>query len=104
MRLEKPEEERIEEGEALVRHELCRIHDAESRIIPKGRKAGYPENIDFSLLPVRVGSMFHILTGIMQGTIISQFREKAFKRSRREIALFEIVEDISVSLCFLSVK
>ncbi|RHZ47323.1 hypothetical protein Glove_585g16 [Diversispora epigaea] len=75
--------------------EFCRIHDAESNIVPVGLQKNYPLKIDFDNLPIRVESMFTELMKVVTGKRKSMFREMAMEtykelgraRARRPIAL-----------------
>ncbi|CAG8582836.1 10552_t:CDS:2, partial [Diversispora eburnea] len=75
--------------------EFCRIHDAESNIVPVGLQKNYPLKIDFDNLPIRVESMFTELMKVVTGERKSMFREMAMEtykelgraRARRPIAL-----------------
>ena len=47
--------------------EFCRLHDAETYIVPEGLKKNYPIKIDFELLPSRVEELVLKLMLIIEG-------------------------------------
>ncbi|CAG8641042.1 11244_t:CDS:2 [Acaulospora morrowiae] len=59
--------------------EFCRLHDAESNIVPDGLRKNYPLTIDFDNLPLRIQSMFSELKDVATGKKKSFFRDVAME-------------------------
>ncbi|CAG8508031.1 5959_t:CDS:2 [Dentiscutata erythropus] len=57
--------------------EFCRLHDAESHIVPDGLQKNYPLVIDFNTLPNRIKVLFPELLEVATGKIKSLFRDLA---------------------------
>ncbi|CAG8543442.1 21983_t:CDS:2 [Cetraspora pellucida] len=57
--------------------EFCRLHDAESHIVPDGLQKNYPLVIDFDTLPNRIEVLFPELLEVATGKTKSLFREIA---------------------------
>ncbi|CAG8474232.1 4807_t:CDS:2 [Funneliformis caledonium] len=57
--------------------EFCRLHDAESHIVPEGLKKNYPIKIDFERLPKRVKNLVPELMLIIKGKRKSLYRDVA---------------------------
>ncbi|RIB02072.1 RTC4-like domain-containing protein [Gigaspora rosea] len=57
--------------------EFCRLHDAESHIVPDGLQKNYPLVIDFNILPNRIKTLFPELLEVATGKIKSLFRDLA---------------------------
>ncbi|RIA93583.1 RTC4-like domain-containing protein [Glomus cerebriforme] len=57
--------------------EFCRLHDAETHIVPEGLKKNYPINIDFDRLPKRVEELIPELILVIKGEIKSLYRDIA---------------------------
>ncbi|KAF9131011.1 hypothetical protein BGW39_002373 [Mortierella sp. 14UC] len=67
---------------AVDKFEFCRIHVAETKIIPAGLEQNYPLSIPFEELPRRIQSMEPDLLGIIHGTVASPYLERALANYR----------------------
>ncbi|KAF9386716.1 hypothetical protein CPB97_003420 [Podila verticillata] len=56
--------------------EFCRIHVAETTIVPDGLRKNYPISINFDELGARVDRMKEELLGIIEGTVESKYLER----------------------------
>ena len=57
--------------------EFCRLHNAETHIVPEGIKKNYPISIDFDCLPKRVEKLIPELMLVIKGKCKSLYREFA---------------------------
>jgi hypothetical protein len=68
---------------AVDKFEFCRIHIAETKIIPAGLEKNYPLFIRFEELPRRIQRMESELLGIIHGTVSSPYLERALANYRK---------------------
>ncbi|CAG8512363.1 161_t:CDS:2, partial [Acaulospora colombiana] len=59
--------------------EFCRLHDAESNIVPGGLRKSYPLTINFDEIPTRVQNMLPELEDVATGRKTSLFRDVAME-------------------------
>jgi hypothetical protein len=68
--------------EAVEQFEFCRIHIAETKIIPDGVEKGYLMEIDFDAIPKRVENFKSDLLDICKKKVKSIYRENVMKAYR----------------------
>jgi hypothetical protein len=68
--------------QAVDQFEFCRIHIAESEIIPEGLKKGYLSNINFDEIPKRIEKLKQNLIDICRKKEKSVFRDNVMKAFR----------------------
>jgi hypothetical protein len=64
--------------------DFCFLHKGELETVPDGKLRGYPMDIDFDNIPVRIERMVDDLNGIINGTVSSILLDYA-KEVRKQI-------------------
>jgi hypothetical protein len=65
--------------QAVDQFEFCRIHIAESEVIPEGLAKGYPSSINFDEIPERIERFKQDLIDVCRKKVKSIFRENVMK-------------------------
>ena len=68
--------------QAVDQFEFCRVHIAESEVIPEGLKKGYLSNINFNEIPKRIEKFKQDLIDICRKKEKSFFRENVMRAFR----------------------
>jgi hypothetical protein len=89
--------------------EFCRLHDAETRIVPEGLKKNYPINIDFNSLPKRVEKLIPELMLVIKqkrksfyrDVALSAYQELGRARARKPTILMGRFQKFQVKVFFV---